>query len=91
MLANFTKFTAVELERNRFVDLGQLKYSLRAIEKYAPWVNHVYIVTNGERPSWLAKSSKVSIISHAQIFRYKAALPVFNSNAIEMNLHRIPK
>ena len=47
-------------------------------------------VTNGERPSWLTNSDRISIISHWDIFKYKTALPVFNSNAIEMNLHRIP-
>ena len=46
-------------------------------------------VTNGERPSWLANHDKVSVVSHWNIFRDQAALPVFNSNAIEMNLHRI--
>ena len=37
----------------RFADWDELKYSLRSLEKYAPWVRHVYIVTNGQIPSWL--------------------------------------
>ena len=37
----------------RFTDWEELKYSLRSLEKYAPWVRHVYIVTNGQIPSWL--------------------------------------
>ena len=73
------------------IKMNLSKHSLRAIEKYAPWVNHIYVVTNGERPSWLLEGSKLTQISHSQIFRYKTALPTFNSNAIEMNLHRIPK
>ena len=89
--ANFTKYTnQFQMEANRYGDLGQLKYGLRAIELYAPWFNHVYIVTNGEKPSWLRESSRLTVISHWEIFKDKRALPVFNSNAIEMNLHRIP-
>ena len=86
---NFTKYTNATLEQNRYVDIGQLKYALRGIEANAPWFNHIYIVTNGEKPAWLASNPKISIVSHWDIFRYKSALPVFNSNAIEMNLHRI--
>ena len=37
----------------RFTDWDELKYSLRSLEKYAPWVRHVYVVTNGQIPSWL--------------------------------------
>ena len=30
----------------RFFDNEELKYSLRSLEKNAPWINHVYIVTD---------------------------------------------
>ncbi len=33
---------------NRFADKEELRYSLRSLEKYAPWVRHVYLVTNGQ-------------------------------------------
>ena len=33
---------------NRFSDKDELKYSLRSLEKYAPWIRHVYIVTHGQ-------------------------------------------
>ena len=89
MLHNYTRYVNDTLDLNRFVDIGQLKFSLRGIEMYAPWFNHIYIVTNGERPSWLRNHSKVSVVSHWDIFKDTKALPVFNSNAIEMNIHRI--
>lgn len=42
-------------------------------------------------PSWLnASHPGVSVVTHAQIFRRRADLPTFSSNAIEANLHRIP-
>ena len=31
----------------------ELRYSLRSVEKYAPWVRNIYIVTNGQIPYWL--------------------------------------
>ena len=33
---------------NRYADFDQMKYALRSIERFAPWVNHIYIVTNGQ-------------------------------------------
>ncbi|KAE8990928.1 hypothetical protein PR001_g21368 [Phytophthora rubi] len=38
---------------NRFRDNEELRYSLRSLEKYAPWVRHIYVVTDGLIPSWL--------------------------------------
>ena len=28
--------------------MDQLKYSIRSVEMYAPWVRNIYIVTNGQ-------------------------------------------
>lgn len=92
MIANYSRYVNDEpIQMNRYIDLGQLRYSVRAVELYAPWFNHIYIVTNGERPDWLVEDNgKISVVSHWDIFkRSLSALPVFNSNAIEMNIHRI--
>ena len=40
---NYTQYVESKPQRNRFTDLGQLKYALRSIEKYAEWFNHIYI------------------------------------------------
>lgn len=43
-----------EAAHSRFRDNQELKYSLRSLVKYAPWVRNIYIVTNGQvtpRPS----------------------------------------
>lgn len=74
----------------RFRNRDELLYSLRSIHKYAPFVNHIYIVTCGQVPSWLRPHPKITVISHQQIFRSHDDLPTFNSQAIEANLHRIP-
>ena len=73
----------------RFQSRDELKYALRSIEAYAPWVNHVYIVTNGQVPKWLNRdNSKVSIVTHSEIIPSEY-LPTFNSHVIESCLHRI--
>ncbi|XP_077355392.1 N-acetylglucosamine-1-phosphotransferase subunits alpha/beta-like isoform X2 [Festucalex cinctus] len=79
------------LALNRFEDNGALLYSLRSVEKHVPWVRHVFIVTNGQIPSWLnLKNSRVSIVTQQEIFLNQSHLPTFSSPAIESNLHRIP-
>jgi len=76
---------------HRFRDNGELKYSIRSLEAYASRYRKIYIVTNGQTPSWLNPSHRsVSIVTHDEIFSDKSDLPTFNSNAIELNLHRIP-
>lgn len=75
----------------RFRNNDELKYSLRLLEAFAPWVGNIYIVTNGDIPNWLDTShNRISIITHDKIFLDKSYLPTFNSNAIELQLHRIP-
>ena len=75
----------------RFRDNGELRYSLRSVIRFAPWVNRIHLVTNGQRPVWLhTRHPRVSIVTHGDIFPDPRSLPCFNSNAIEWNLHRIP-
>ena len=74
----------------RFRSHNELKYSLRSINDFAPFVRHIYIVTSGQRPSWLADHPKISVVSHKEIFSHPEFLPTFNSIAIESNLHHIP-
>ena len=35
----------------RFIDNDELKYSLRSVEKFAPWINNIYIITDNQKPS----------------------------------------
>lgn len=74
----------------RWRNNDELKYSLRSVEKYASWINHIYIVTDHQIPTWLKDNHpKVTIVDHTDIFS-KEALPVFNSQAIESRLHKVP-
>ena len=74
----------------RYSDNDELKYSLRSVELYAPWVRRIFIVTDRQVPQWLDISNpKIKIIDHNEILPANA-LPTFNSNVIEHALHRIP-
>ncbi|WP_277749446.1 capsule biosynthesis protein CapG [Pediococcus acidilactici] len=74
----------------RYHDFGFFKYWFRAIEKYAPWVNHVYVLTDQQVPDFFTQSEKVTIVDHSE-FIPKEYLPTFNSNSIEMFLDKIPE
>ena len=75
---------------NRFQDNDELKYSLRSLEKFAPWIRNVYLVTNGQVPNWLNRSNpRLRLVTHQQIFPNRTHLPTFSSPAIESHLHRI--
>ena len=74
---------------HRWQDNNELKYSLRSVEKFAPWINHIYIVTDNQKPKWLADHPKVSIIDHKEVMPAKY-LPAFNSVQIEFNIYNIP-
>ncbi len=73
----------------RFADNDDLLYSLRSVEMYAPWINHIYIVTDNKRPAWLDPTNeRVTIVDHRDICDQEV-LPLYNSAAIEMNIHKI--
>lgn len=75
----------------RFDDLEELRYSLRSVHMYAPWIRKIWIVTDAQVPPWLATSDdRVTVIDHRQIWDSAEDLPVFNSHAIEARLHHIP-
>lgn len=88
-IGNTQKKSAVNCE-GRYANNDELKYSLRSIELYAPWIRNIYIVTDNQTPSWLDTSNpKVKIIDHKEIMPAQS-LPCFNSCLIEHFIHRIP-
>jgi len=68
--------------KTRFLDNDELLYSLRSVEDYMPWVNHIYIVTDKQTPHWLKISDKLTIVDHTDIIPNEL-LPTYNSNVIE--------
>jgi hypothetical protein len=76
---------------SRYVSRDELCYSLRALHAFAPWVRHVFLVTDGQVPAWLDTSHPgITVVPHREIFGDTGRLPTFNSQAIESRLHRIP-
>ncbi|WP_392872274.1 stealth conserved region 3 domain-containing protein [Streptomyces sp. LN499] len=74
----------------RFRSRDELRYSLRSIDMYAPWIRNIYIVTDRQVPAWLDSSHhRVRVVDHTEIFGNQGALPTFNSHAIESRLHHI--
>lgn len=73
----------------RYRDWGTLRYWFRAVERFAPWVRTIHFVTWGHLPAWLDTTHpKLHIVRHPD-FIPAEWLPTFNSNVIELNLHRI--
>ncbi len=71
-------------------NLDLLRYSLRSLERFAPWVGHVYIVScRPQVPGWIdRRADGLSLIHHDQIMPTEL-LPSFNSFAIVSHLDRI--
>lgn len=75
---------------SRFTNREELKYSLRSIYEYAPWVRNIYIVSNCSPPVWLnLENDRIKWIYHEEIMDCDY-LPTFNSHAIESSIHKIP-
>lgn len=73
----------------RYRDWDNLQYLFRGIEKFAPWVRKVHLVTNGQKPSWLnLDAPKLNFVTHKD-FMPMEYLPTFSVRPIELNMHRI--
>ncbi|SHI70168.1 Stealth CR1 domain-containing protein [Pseudobutyrivibrio xylanivorans] len=79
-----------EASNMRFQSWDNLQLWFRAIEECMPWINDIYLITCGQIPEFLDENNpKLKIVFHTD-FIPKEYLPTFNSNTIEMNIHRIP-
>lgn len=73
----------------RYRDYGLLRCWFRMAEENAPWVNHIFLVTENKIPTWLnINNPKLTIVRHEE-FMPLNTLPTFNSNAIQMYIHNI--
>ena len=82
---------ATAASEERFRESGELKYSLRSVERHMPWVRRIFLVTDRQTPAWLSENSvRLEIVDHKQLFGKSGRLPSFNSHAIGARLHHIP-
>jgi hypothetical protein len=80
---------------HRWACSDELGYCLRSIANHAPWIGTVWIVTDAQTPDLSAVPAslraRIAIVDHRVLFAgHEAALPTFNSLAIESLLWRIP-
>ncbi|KAA9105630.1 stealth conserved region 3 domain-containing protein [Microbacterium rhizomatis] len=73
----------------RYRHVDELRFALRSVNMYAPWVRRIFIATDSERPAWLAEHPKVTIVRSEDFFPDPSVLPIHNSHAVESQLHRI--
>lgn len=75
----------------RYAADGEIHWCVRSIERFAPWVRKIFIVTDGQDPQVSTKRIPVEVVDHKVIFSgYEQYLPTFNSRSIETMLWRIP-
>ena len=88
-----------EAAPTRFANLGEIFWCIASINRFAPFINKIYIVTDGQDPDMAPFLDKyfpdghipVEIVDHKDIFKgYEDCLPVFNSRSIETVIWRIP-
>lgn len=90
-LRSFSKATGITTpSRVRFRSWGTLKYLLRGIDTYMPFVQNVILVVSGKSqiPAWLNETT-VRVVCHEE-FIPKKFLPTFNSCTIESFFWNIP-
>jgi hypothetical protein len=86
-----TGVSELAVNDSRYASRDELRYSLRSLHAFAPWIRHVFLVTDDQLPAWLDTSRPdLTVVTHREIFGDTGRLPTFNSQAIESRLHRIP-
>ena len=73
----------------RYRHVDELRYALRSVHMYAPWVRRIFIATDSPTPEWLIEHPKVTVVRSAEFFADPSTLPTHNSHAVESQLHRI--
>jgi len=75
---------------SRFQDNNELKYSLRSIEKYLPFIRRVYIAHAGAAPDWVRKDRTDLVCVPQNEILPEFCSPSYQSDVIESFLYKIP-
>ena len=73
----------------RYRQIDELRYALRSVHTFLPWVRNIYIATDSKAPAWLADHPRVRIVRSEEFFTDPSVLPTHNSQAVEAQLHHI--
>jgi len=83
------------IKRDKHINNGgdnqndELKFSLRSVEKYMPWINNIFIVTDKQTPKWInTNNKKIHIVDQATILP-NPNKPCFNTCALESSFYKI--
>ena len=84
----------------RYTSVGEVYLCIASINRFAPFVRHIYLVTDRQVPPHLDDYLQrhfpeghipYTVVDHSVIFQgYEGYLPTFNCNSIEALLWRIP-
>ncbi|HWL59471.1 MAG TPA: stealth family protein [Microbacteriaceae bacterium] len=86
------RLNPADVSAARYRQIDELRYALRSVHAFAPWVRRIFIATDSPAPAWLnTEHPGVRIVRSSEFFTDPEALPTFNSHAIEAQLHHIPE
>lgn len=77
------------IDPDRYAQSGELRYALRSLDVFAPWVHRIHVLSNCSPPTWFRPSERVRWVDHGEVMSEEQR-PQFNSGAIDTYLHRIP-
>ena len=73
----------------RYRSWDTLHFLFRGIEKYAPWVNKVFFITNANPPQWMNTEHPKLVFLNDKDVVPSQYMPTFSCYPIEFNFHRI--
>jgi hypothetical protein len=75
----------------RYRQIDELRFALRSVHAFAPWVRRIFVASDSPAPDWLDPAHpQVTFVRSEEFFADPGVLPTFNSHAIESQVHRIP-
>lgn len=76
---------------NRFHNYNELRYAIRSVEMYVPWIRKIFILGSGRQvPDFLKMDNRLQMVYEEDLAGEHGKRPTFNSHAIECAVHRIP-
>ena len=78
-----------EIDFDRYADNDELRFAIRSICTFAPWIRTIFVLSNCRPPAWFESTPRVKWIDHSEVNDGKY-LPLFNSHSIELMLADIP-
>lgn len=79
-------------DESRYREMRLFEFWFRGVEKFAPWVNRIYLITpHGQKPEWLNTAHPKLVLVNQEDYLPADYPPIFNSIPVELHLLRIPE